>query len=46
MMADILTWVGAILGIAVLSVMAVGPVALDVDDARGRRTPHSQTPRA
>lgn len=35
-MLTILTWAGAMLGIAVLFVMAVGPVAMDFDSARRR----------
>lgn len=38
MLWTILTWAGAILGLGVLAAMALGAVALDVDDARrGRR---------
>lgn len=45
MMADIMTWVGGMLGVAVLSVMAVGPMALDVHDTRRRHsTPPPETP--
>ncbi|EID54174.1 hypothetical protein [Saccharomonospora xinjiangensis] len=45
MLADILTWVGAVLGIAVLFAMAFGAVALDYGDKRGsRRAERSDTP--
>ncbi|WP_007027817.1 hypothetical protein, partial [Saccharomonospora iraqiensis] len=37
MLSNILTWVGAVLGIVVLLAMASGSVALDFADARGRR---------
>lgn len=45
MLADILTWVGAVLGIAVLLAMAFGAAALDYGDVRGwRRARRSNTP--
>ncbi|MEU6641367.1 hypothetical protein ABZ863_02340 [Saccharomonospora sp. NPDC046836] len=37
MLSIILTWVGAILGIAVLLAMACGAFVLDFDDARNSR---------
>jgi hypothetical protein len=37
MVTIILTWIGAVLGIAVLLAMAVGAFAVDVDDALARR---------
>ncbi|EIE97133.1 hypothetical protein [Saccharomonospora glauca] len=45
MLADILTWVGAALGITVLTAMAFGGVALDYGERRGaRRARGSNTP--
>lgn len=37
MLAAILTWTGAVLGIAVLLVMAFGAFVLDFDDSRTRK---------
>ncbi|WP_167305350.1 hypothetical protein [Saccharomonospora piscinae] len=37
MLEDILTWIGAALGVTVLLVMAFGAVALDLVDVRGPR---------
>ncbi|WP_019813517.1 hypothetical protein [Saccharomonospora saliphila] len=42
MLSNIVTWVGAVLGIAVLFVMAFGPVALDFTDVRGWRRSRSR----
>lgn len=42
MLSNILTWVGAVLGIVVLLAMASGSVALDFADARGRRRGRDQ----
>lgn len=36
-MLTVLTWAGAMLGITVLLLMAIGPVAVDFDSARLRR---------
>ncbi|WP_298178275.1 hypothetical protein [Saccharomonospora sp.] len=44
MLGDILTCVGATLGIAVLLAMALGPVALDYGDTRIWRTQRTDTP--
>ncbi|PRX47891.1 hypothetical protein B0I33_105475 [Prauserella shujinwangii] len=38
MLSAILTWIGAMLGIAVLLAMAFGAFVLDFDDTRGRRS--------
>ncbi|WP_199430777.1 hypothetical protein [Qaidamihabitans albus] len=37
MLSAILTWIGAMLGIAVLLAMAFGAFVLDYNDARGNR---------
>lgn len=37
MLSAILTWVGAMLGIAVLAAMAFGAFVLDFDDRRGHK---------
>lgn len=39
MLTIILTWVGAMLGIAVLLAMAFGAFVLDFDDSRNREGP-------
>ncbi len=47
MLSNILTWVGAVLGIVVLLAMASGSVALDFADTSGRRRgrdKHGTTP--
>ncbi|EHR48631.1 hypothetical protein SacmaDRAFT_0324 [Saccharomonospora marina XMU15] len=43
MLSIILTWIGAILGIAVLLAMAFGAFVLDFDDTRGRRERDEQS---
>lgn len=45
MLSIILTWIGAILGIAVLLAMAFGAFVLDFDDTRGRRERDEQPQR-
>ncbi|WET79839.1 hypothetical protein P3102_00845 [Amycolatopsis sp. QT-25] len=43
MLATVLTWVGSILGLALLVAMAAGAFVVDFDDARGdrrRKKPH------
>jgi hypothetical protein len=44
MLSIILTWVGAVLGIAVLIVMAFGAFVVDFDDARDVRRKRDRDP--
>ncbi|WP_255375897.1 hypothetical protein [Saccharomonospora sp. CUA-673] len=39
MLSDIVTWVGAVLGMIVLLAMACGAFALDVDESRRAQKP-------
>lgn len=38
MFSSIITWTGAMLGVAVFLAMAIGPVAIDFDRVRARGT--------